>query len=299
MAYNHCLLLIEQLNASSTFRGKIPASIIHTAISIWYSNFMSEKPLTSSLITRGLNTRYIGQRVLIFSTVSSTMDVARQEAFNKVPEGTAIIAEQQTAGRGRLKRAWHTPEGNIAVSVILYPPREHLQSLIMLASLAVLNSIHLTTGLTCRLKWPNDVLIRDKKVCGILIETKTRIDRLDYAILGIGINVNMSMTEYPELQSTATSLVEECGKPVSRVRLLRQLFTELERLYLGMLSGKSLFPEWRENLTTIGKPVRVQSVDSIYEGTADSVAEDGCLILRRDDGSLMKITIGDVSLREQ
>ncbi|HEX9896665.1 MAG TPA: biotin--[acetyl-CoA-carboxylase] ligase [Dehalococcoidales bacterium] len=260
---------------------------------------MPEKPLTPTLIKRGLKTRYIGQRILVFPTVSSTMDIARKEAIGKAPEGTAIIAERQTAGRGRLKRTWHTPEGNIAVSVILYPPREYYQSLIMLASLAVLNSIRDTTGLACQLKWPNDVLIRNKKVCGILTETKTQVGRLDYAILGIGINVNMRMIEYPELQSTATSLVEELGKPVSRARLLRQLFTELERLYLGMRSGKPLFPEWRRNLTTIGKLVRVQSDDTIYEGTADSVGEDGCLILRRDDGSLMKITIGDVSLREQ
>ena len=260
---------------------------------------MSEKPLTPTLITRGLNTRYIGQRVLVFPTVSSTMDIARHEAISKAPEGTAVIAERQTAGRGRLKRTWLTPEGNIAVSVILYPPREYFQSLIMLASLAVLNSIQITTGLTCRLKWPNDVLIRDKKVCGILIETKTLVDRLDYVIFGIGINVNMKLAEHPELQSIATSLADELGKTVSRVRLLRQLFTELERLYLGMRSGKSLFPEWRENLATIGKQVRVQSGDTIYEGTADSVGEDGCLILRCDNGSLMKITIGDVSLREQ
>ena len=260
---------------------------------------MPEKLLTPILITRGLNTRCIGQRVLVFPTVSSTMDIARQEALNKAPEGTAVIAERQTAGRGRLKRAWHTPEGNIAVSVILYPPRECFQSLIMLASLAVLNSIQMTTGLTCRLKWPNDVLISDKKVCGILIETKTQTDRLDYAIFGIGINVNMKLVEYPELHSIATSLADELGKPISVIQLLRQLFTELERLYLGMLSGKSLFPEWRENLATIGKVVRVQSGDTIYEGTADSVGEDGCLILRRDDGSLMKITIGDVTLREQ
>src|SRR4030042_7117573 len=169
----------------------------------------------------------------------------------------------------------------------------------MLPSLAVLNSIQMTTGLTCRLKWPNDVLIRDKKVCGILIETKTQTDRLDYAIFGIGINVNMKLVEYPELHSIATSLADELGKPVSVIQLLRQLFIELERLYLGMLSGKSLFPEWHHNLATIGKQVRVQSGDNIFEGTAESVNEDGCLLLRCNDGSVMGITIGDVTLREQ
>lgn len=264
---------------------------------ICYSNPMPETALTSNVISRGLYTRSIGKKVLVFSTVPSTMDIARQEALNKTPEGTAIIAEQQTEGRGRLKRTWQTPKGNIAVSIILYPPREYMNSLIMLTSLAVLTSIHKITNLTCHLKWPNDVLINNKKVCGILIETKTQIDKLDYAILGIGINVNMRMTEYPEIQSTATSLADELGKPVSRTRLLRQLFVELERFYLGMLSGKSLFSEWQQNLTTIGKSVRVQSNDTIYDGIAESVSEDGTLYLRCDDGSLRKITIGDVSLR--
>lgn len=260
---------------------------------------MLEKLMTASSIKRGLNTNCIGQRILIFPSVSSTMDIARQEALNKTPEGTAIIAEQQTSGHGRLKRSWQTPEGNVAVSVILYPPREQMHSLIMLAGLAVLNSIHATTRLVCCLKWPNDILIHNKKVCGILIETKTKLNILDYAILGIGINVNMRLAEYPVLQPTATSLVDELGKPVSRVRLLRQLFIELDKLYFDMRSGKSLYPEWRKNLVTIGKAVQVQSDDIIYAGVAESVNKDGSLMLRLDDDSLIKITIGDVSLREQ
>jgi len=227
------------------------------------------------------------------------MDVARQEAIKQVPEGTAVIAERQTAGRGRLKRTWFTTEGNIAVSIIIYPPKEYLQSLIMLASLAVLNSIRTLTGIECHLKWPNDVLIGEKKVCGILIETKTQIDRLEYAILGIGINVNMKPAEHPELISLATSLSVETDKPISRTRLLRLLFTELERLYLGMLSGKSLYSDWSSNLNTIGKAVRVQSGETVLEGTAESVKEDGSLILRLADNSVKRITIGDVTLREQ
>jgi BirA family biotin operon repressor/biotin-[acetyl-CoA-carboxylase] ligase len=260
---------------------------------------MRDDSLTRERISRGLKTRCIGKRLLIFPVLASTMDIARQEAIKQAPEGTAVIAERQTAGRGRLKRTWFTTEGNIAVSIIIYPPKEYLQSLIMLASLAVLNSIRTLTGIKCQLKWPNDVLVGDKKVCGILIETKTQIDRLVYAVLGIGINVNMKMAEYPELFSIATSLSEVTDKPISRARLLRQLFTELERLYLGMLSGKSLFDDWSRNLSTIGKAVRVQSSEIILEGTAESVKEDGSLILRLDDNSVKRITIGDVSLREQ
>jgi BirA family biotin operon repressor/biotin-[acetyl-CoA-carboxylase] ligase len=255
--------------------------------------------LTEKKILRGLKTNCFGKNIIILPVVTSTMDVARQEINNGAPEGTAIIAERQTTGHGRLKRTWITTSGNIAVSIIIYPPKKYLQSLIMLGSLAVANAIQNATGIKCQLKWPNDIMIRDKKVCGILIETKTHIDRLDYAILGIGINVNMKTLEYPELMSQATSLSQETDKPVSRVKLLRQLFIEMERLYSGLLSGKSLYVDWKRGLTTLGKAVRIQSGDNTLEGTAESVNIDGSLMLRLVEGSLIRITIGDVSLREQ
>jgi BirA family biotin operon repressor/biotin-[acetyl-CoA-carboxylase] ligase len=259
---------------------------------------MRDYSLTEERLSRGLKTRCIAKKLLVFPVLTSTMDAARREAAGGAPEGTAIVAERQTAGRGRLKRTWYTSEGNIAVSIVLYPPKEYLHSLIMLASLTVLNTIETVTGIDCQLKWPNDVLVNGKKVCGILIETKTHIDRLEYAIIGIGINVNMKMDEYPDLLLTATSLSEEANKTFSRATLLRNLFTELERLYLGMLSGKSLYTDWRSKLSTIGKEVRIQSDDLILEGRAESVNEDGSLILKLEDGSYKKITIGDVSLRE-
>ena len=260
---------------------------------------MPQETLTLSAIAAGLRTRFIGQRLLIYPELTSTMDAAREQARLKAPEGTAVIAERQTSGRGRLKRAWHTPEGNIAVSIVLYPPRECLPSLIMLTSLAVLNGIRDATGLTCQLKWPNDVLIGGKKVCGILIETQARPDRLEYAIPGIGINVNMRLADYPDLQPAATSLADEMGKPVSRVAVLQHLFTALERLYLDLLAGKSLFPMWQDNLATLGRRVFITAGDESQEGTAESVTEDGCLLLRCPDGTLKRITIGDVSLREK
>jgi len=259
---------------------------------------MPDEQLNPLSITSGLNTRFIGQRVLYYPSVTSTNDIARQEAQQKAPEGTAVITGRQTAGRGRLKRPWLTPEGNIAVSVILYPPKTCLHSLIMLASLAVARAIEAVTGLKCQLKWPNDVLISGKKVCGILIETRTQVDSVDYAIIGIGINVNMSLADYPEIQAIATSLADELGKPVSRVALLRQLLAETEKLYLAVLSGESLFQRWSGSLITLGRQVRVRSGDDVFEGMAESVAEDGSLLLRQPDGSLKKFMAGDVTLRE-
>jgi len=260
---------------------------------------MRDDSLTPDSITGGLNTEFIGRRMLYYPVISSTMDIARTEALAGAPEGTAIIAEQQSVGRGRLKRRWLTPPGNIAVSVILYPPREYINSLIMLASVSVLQSIRKVTGLECRLKWPNDVLIDRKKVCGILIETKAQVDTLDYAVLGIGINVNMRMSGQPDIEDTATSLGDELRKPVSRTSLLQALFMELENNYLGLKSGKSLYPAWRDNMVTIGKQVILSSGDEELEGFAESAVEDGSLFLRLPDKTLRRITIGDVSLREK
>ena len=226
------------------------------------------------------------------------MDIARREALAVAPEGTAVFAEKQTAGRGRLKRQWITPAGNIAVSIILYPHRDHLNSLIMLGSLAVKNVITPLVGADCRIKWPNDIHIGGSKVCGILIETKAHPDRLDYAILGIGINVNMRAKDHPEIASIATSLADATGRSWSRGALLRRLFTELEGLYTRLKAGAPLYPEWCASLSTTGRQVTVQSGDDVSEGVAESVNEDGSLNLRRPDGNLLRVTIGDVSLRE-
>ncbi|MDD5288222.1 MAG: biotin--[acetyl-CoA-carboxylase] ligase [Dehalococcoidales bacterium] len=258
---------------------------------------MSIEEMNSSLITRGLTTHFVGQNVLYYPSVTSTNDIACQQAVQKSPEGTAVIADRQTTGRGRLKRAWVSPSGNIAVSIVFYPVKAHLHYLTMLASLAVMHSIETTTGLKCQLKWPNDVLIKGKKVCGILLESQAKPDRVDYAVIGIGINVNMRLADYPEIAPIAASLADESGKEVSRLDLIRNLFIAMEALYLRMQSGESLLLEWKDNLITLGKNVRVRSGEDVYEGTAESVADDGSLLLRSPDGSLMKFMAGDVTLR--
>jgi BirA family biotin operon repressor/biotin-[acetyl-CoA-carboxylase] ligase len=258
---------------------------------------MSAEYLSPAEITKGLTTNIIGQNILYYPSVTSTNDIARQEALLKAPEGTAVIADQQTTGRGRLKRAWVSPPGNIAVTVILYPLRQYLQFLTMLASLAVKYSIEKTTGLKCELKWPNDVLIRGKKVCGILSESKVESDIVSYAVVGIGINVNMKLSDYPDIAAFATSLANELGREVSRPVILRNLFIEMERLYVNLHDGRSVLSEWRDNLITLGKKVRVHSNDDVFEGIAETVADDGSLMLRRDNGSLMKFMAGDVTLK--
>lgn len=254
--------------------------------------------LTSESITDGLETGFIGQRVLYYPSLNSTMEAARREAGEGAAEGTIIVADEQTAGKGRLKRVWLTPGGNIAMSVILYPDIKYLSSIIMMASLAVVHSIETVTGLKSKIKWPNDVLINNRKVCGILIENDVRGNKLNYTVIGIGINVNLKLGDFPEISQTATSLVDELGKEVSRLELIRSLLVELEKLYTVLQTGRSVYEEWRDNLITLGRKVRLDTGETVHEGTAESVNRDGSLMLRSLNGNTIRVVAGDVNLKE-
>jgi BirA family biotin operon repressor/biotin-[acetyl-CoA-carboxylase] ligase len=259
---------------------------------------MIDDSLSSASITGGLKTRFIGKRTLYYPSLTSTMEIAREEARHGAAEGTIIIADEQTAGRGRLNRVWLSPRGNIALSLVLRPDMAHLHSLVMLASLAVVHSIEAITGLKARIKWPNDVLIGTRKVCGILIESQLQENRVAYVTIGIGINVNLHPDDFPDILPTATSLSRELGREIPRLDLVQQLLLEIEKLYLDLSAGKSLYEEWRDNLVTLGKRVHVKSGDTVQEGIAESVARDGSLLLRCTDGSLARILAADVTLRD-
>jgi len=258
---------------------------------------MVENNLSPASITSNLGTNFVGQRVIYYPSLTSTMEVAKQEAQLGAVDGTVVIADEQTAGRGRIKRVWLSPKGSIALSIILYPSVVNLPSLIMLASLAVVHSIEAVTGLRSQVKWPNDVLINGRKVCGILIESSVRGNIVDYAIIGIGVNVNLRLSDFPEIQSIATSLSAELGGDVSPLGVIRRLLVEVERLYLALQAGGSIYEEWRDSLVTLGRRVQVKSGKTVYEGVAESVARDGSLLLRHSNGKLSKIVAGDATLR--
>jgi BirA family biotin operon repressor/biotin-[acetyl-CoA-carboxylase] ligase len=259
---------------------------------------MVENNLSPASITGNLGTHLIGQRVICYPSLTSTMEVAKQEAQLGAVKGTVVIADEQTAGRGRIKRVWVSPKGSLALSIILYPSVVNLPSLIMLASLAVVHSIEAVTGLRAQIKWPNDVLVNGRKVCGILIESSLRANIVDYTIIGIGINVNLRLADFPEIQSSATSLSAELGRGVSRLEVIRRLLVEIERLYLALQAGESIYEEWRDSLVTLGRRVRVKSGKTVYEGVAESVSKDGSLLLRHSNGNLSKIVAGDATLRD-
>jgi len=245
-------------------------------------------------LRQNLKTRFIGKRLHYFQTAGSTMDIARDLAEKHAPEGTVVLTGKQNVGRGRLGRYWLSPAGALATSVILRPPARKIRLVPAISSLAVIHAL-LNMGVRADIKWPNDILIGGKKVCGILIENGFNKADLRYSVIGIGINVNFDISTFPEIAEIATSLSMETGKelPVEEVAL--QLYTELEKLYARIGDEAALIRDGPEHMETLGKCVRVNLGSRTIEGTAIGVNDSGNLLLRLDDGSVREITAGDVT----
>ncbi|MCX6004341.1 MAG: biotin--[acetyl-CoA-carboxylase] ligase [Chloroflexi bacterium] len=256
---------------------------------------MNTKPDIATYLKQRLKTRFVGRELHYLESVTSTMDVARELAEKGSPEGTVVIAGMQKAGRGRLGRTWFSPEGSLALSVILKPSTDEMRFLPAVSSLAVFHTIK-KLGVQAQIKWPNDVLIQGKKVCGILIESQLESGELRYAILGIGINVSFDIRKYPEIAEIATSISAHLKQEVSVNDVIIILLTELERLYQKVAEAHHLQKEWMENMETIGRRIRVNMNGSIKEGVAETINQAGNLVLRRDDGSVMEIIAGDVTI---
>src|SRR4030065_2927864 len=217
-----------------------------------------------------LNTKLVGRQLYYYHRVATTMEAAKEMAKKGTAEGTVIIADTQTAGRGRLGRAWLSPEGSLAMSLILKPSLDNLPQLVMIASLAVVRTIKKVAGLETQIKWPNDVLIKGKKVCGILIENEVKGDRVNFAIIGIGINVNFDPLAFPEIEEIATSLSYELGAEISKVELISTLLFELEQLYLEAQAGAPVYREWQEKKETLGRGIQVKTGGTVGKGKAET-----------------------------
>jgi BirA family biotin operon repressor/biotin-[acetyl-CoA-carboxylase] ligase len=238
------------------------------------------------------------QRIHYFPEIGSTMDAARELAKKGAEEGTIVIAEAQTRGRGRLSREWLSPEGGIYFTLILrprispaYAPRINL-----MASVAVAATIRKLFGLKAELKWPNDVLIADRKVCGILAEMDAEMDVVNFVNVGIGINANTSI---PQFEKTATSLKDALGREISRKEFLSALLVEINRRQ-ALLMKADLFEEWKKLSGTLNKDVRILSPGELIVGQAIDIDTTGALIIRERNGSLKKAMAGDcIHLREE
>ena len=252
--------------------------------------------LVSATLRGGLFTRVVGKRLLFFQEIVSTMDEAARQAESGADEGTVVIAEVQTAGRGRQGRSWVSREGNLYLSVLFRPTLEALPMISILAGVATVRAIRTTTGSDPQIKWPNDVMLGGKKICGILVESVVQGDAVAFAVLGIGINVNLDTEALEDIGDFAGSLSVAVGHPVSREDVLRQLLHNLDGLYLQAMQGQSPLPEWRTMLETLGQRVRAHGSSESYIGLAEGIDEVGNLQLRLDSGQMITLTAGDISL---
>lgn len=240
----------------------------------------------------------IGRKILRFAQVESTNTLLREYAEQDEPEGLVIFAGEQTAGRGRLGRKWIVPpDTSLQFSVLLRPPLAPSQAtrLTPMAALALVRTLETEYHLAPTLKWPNDVLLRGKKVSGILTESGIQGDSLAYVILGIGLNVNYSMRSFPDLAPYATTLQDELGRSVELTPLEHTLLHQLDSYYARIRRGESLLDEYRTRLTILGQSIRVSDGSTIIEGIAQDVIEDGALLLRQGS-SLRTLYAGDVTV---
>jgi len=261
-------------------------------------------PILPQRVKTGLQTQVIGRTIHYFHQLTSTNDMAKELARKGALEGTVIVAGTQTHGRGRLEREWISPEGGLWFSIILHPkanPRD-APKLTLTMSVAVAKTINKLFDLEAEIKWPNDVLIRGRKVCGILTETSTEGDALNFVVVGVGVNANFSLKDFPaHLRRSVTTLKEELKKEIEREALLRSLLEETERYYNMVAQGEfnTILVEWKPFAKFLGSYVEVTSLDERFEGWATDVDENGALRMKLNDQTTRKIIAGDVTIRAQ
>jgi BirA family biotin operon repressor/biotin-[acetyl-CoA-carboxylase] ligase len=246
----------------------------------------------------------IGRQIQVFDKTTSTNDVVEKLARDGVPEGAVVFAESQTHGRGRLGRTWHSPgRKGLWFSIVLRPdlrPQAATQ-LTVVSATALRRAIQTQTGLPAEIKWPNDILIRGRKVAGILTELNAELDRVKYLILGIGVDVSMGAGDFPaELRRVATSLEAEAGRPIGRADLATAILRELDQDYARLTQGRfaAVAEEWAAHCRTLGQNVSIRIGERQIRGRAETLDETGALLLRTEHGRLERIIGGDVSLEK-
>lgn len=246
-----------------------------------------------------LKSQVIGSEVLVFEQTASTSDVVEGMARNGAAEGLCVFAETQSRGRGRHGRNWSSPRGKgLWFSVLLRPtfPAVAVPRLTVAASVAVALSLRRQCQLDARIKWPNDVMIRGKKVAGILTETRGEGDEIKFAVVGIGLNVNCQPADFPpDVAATATSVLIETGEEQDRTELAARLLSEFDDCYRAALADfMSVTSEWAQLCTTLGRQVVVAVGNRRIEGEACALHSDGALLVRKDNGQLEHVTGGQL-----
>jgi len=246
----------------------------------------------------------IGRDIRVFQETTSTSDIVEKLARDGVDEGIVVFAESQTKGRGRLGRKWISPAGKGLWFSILLRPRIRLQEatqLTIASGVALRRAIQSETGLPATIKWPNDILVGGKKVAGILTELRAELDRVAYAMVGIGVDVNLNANDFSaDLKKTATSLKLEVGAAVGRAELAVRILRELDLDYRRIREDgfEAVADEWEKHCATIGHQVQIRVADREICGRAESLADDGSLLVRTEHGHLESVIGGDVALEK-
>jgi BirA family biotin operon repressor/biotin-[acetyl-CoA-carboxylase] ligase len=259
--------------------------------------------LTAWEIRAGLGTERFGVKIHAFSHCDSTNTVAFRLALNGAQEGEVVVAESQVAGKGRMGRHWESPPGvNIYLSIIVRPafPPNKMPMITLMTAVACTEAIEEVTGLLPAIKWPNDLLLNGKKLGGILTEADLEMDRINFVVVGIGINVNMPCSSLPpSIRDTATSLLEALGREISRIALIQALLRNFELWYkrFGEGRGEEIRRRWEKISQIRGKEVEVVFMGERVRGEALEIDEDGALLVQEIGGEVRRIVAGDVHVR--
>jgi len=258
--------------------------------------------VTESKIRLGLQTKTLGRVIHYEESVQSTQRIAHLLAGDGASEGTLVIADEQTAGRGRLMREWHSSKGTgIWMSLILKPllPPQKAPQFTLITAVAVVQAIEEVTDLHPQIKWPNDILIDGKKVTGILTELQAESDKINSIIIGIGMNVNHTKEHFPdELQKIATSLAIEQGEPLSRSEIVQKVLERIEALY-SMYMKEGFTPVkllWESYAISIGKKIRARTINGTIEGRALGITDEGVLKIEDSAGNVHQIYSADIEV---
>lgn len=246
----------------------------------------------------------IGRDIRVFQETTSTNDVADKLGRDGVKQGVVVFAESQTKGRGRLGRAWVSAPGKgLWFSVLLRPPLppQAATQMTVASATAMCRALRQVSGVRAEIKWPNDILVNERKLCGILTEMTAELDKINYIVLGIGVNVNFAAADFPaELRRIATSLAIETGHNIRRSEVATAILRELDADYGRVCRGRfeEVADEWEANCTTIGRNVEIACGNRVIHGRAESLDPEGALLVRTQHGHLERIIGGDVTLRK-
>ncbi|HEC23530.1 MAG TPA: biotin--[acetyl-CoA-carboxylase] ligase [Chloroflexi bacterium] len=245
-----------------------------------------------------LETGPFGANVHYYPRIGSTNDVARELAASHAPEGTLVIADEQTAGRGRMGRRWEAPPNTGLLMSLIFRPRlspADVHRVVMVCGLAVAEACEASGAAPVAVKWPNDLQLGGKKFVGILPESAIMGDRLAWVIVGIGVNVNQVFTPPDPLYETATSLRMVTGSAHDRAALLARIMSRLNEWY-GYLHDERLLEAWRERCTTLGQVIRARTAEGVVKGKAEEIDLSGALWIRDEAGKRHRLTASEVTL---